>query len=69
MGSEKLRPQKDLITNDDKGDMTEKYISEVAEELGKYPVVKGNYAMESSGKTLRMTKKEYESPNIELFRK
>jgi len=70
MGEERLKPVTDVLDSlDFEDDMSERYIPDVAGELEKYPVIKGNYSIESLGKTLRMTRKEYESPDIELFRK
>ena len=61
MGSEKMRPQTDLITNDIKDGMSERCIPEVVKELEKYPVIKSNYTIESLGRKVRMTKKEFEA--------
>jgi hypothetical protein len=70
MGEERLKPVRDVLDGlDSEDDMSERFIPDVARELEKYPVIKGNYSIESLGRTLRMTKKEYESPDIELFRK
>jgi len=70
MGEETLKPVTDVLDGlDFEDDIAEHHIPGVTMELEKYPVVKGNYTMESSGRMVRMTKKEYESPDIGLFRK
>ncbi|HJW96650.1 MAG TPA: hypothetical protein VJ485_00635 [archaeon] len=69
LGREKLLPQTDLITNDVESDMSEICIPEVTRELDKYPVIKSNYMIENLGRTLRMTKKEYEGLDMGPFGK